>query len=65
MSTRNQFHHFADGDAHCWMEHDSSIMLKAVTDGDAVELSAEEARELAEALLAMARQLDDLDAPKK
>jgi hypothetical protein len=36
-------------------------MLKAGSDGDAVELSAEEAREVASALLAMAKRLDHLD----
>jgi hypothetical protein len=65
MSRRNQIHKFADGEVYCCLAQDLSIMLKAVTDGGAVELSAEEAREIAAALLSMAQQLDDLDKPKK
>lgn len=42
----------AKGDAYCWLEQDSSIMLKAVTkNGDPVELTRAEATELAAALL--------------
>jgi hypothetical protein len=64
MSDRHPFHKFADDEVYCSLEQDSCIMLKAVSDGDAVELSAEDAREIASALLAMAKQLDALDNPK-
>jgi len=46
----------SSGDAYCWAEQESSVMLRAVTKlGDPVELSAEEARELAHALLKAAK----------
>lgn len=46
-------------DVYCWLEANSSVMLKAVTQfADPVELSAEEARDIAEALLALADRLD-------
>jgi hypothetical protein len=47
------------GDACCWAEAGSSVMLKAVTkSGDPVELSAGEARGLANALLKAADAMD-------
>ena len=47
------------GDVYCWLEADSSVMLKAVTRfGDPVELSSDEAREIAAALLALADRLE-------
>lgn len=47
------------GDVYCWLEADSSIMLKAVTRfGDPVELSADEVRKIAMALLALADGLE-------
>jgi hypothetical protein len=61
MSNPNQVHRFADDEVYCFLEQDSYIMLKAASDGDAVELSAEEAREIASVLLAMAKRLDHLD----
>ena len=46
-------------DVYCWLEQRASIMLKAVTTfGDPVELGADEARDIAAALLALAQQLD-------
>jgi hypothetical protein len=46
-------------DVYCWLEQDSSIMLKAVTRfGDPVELSADESRAIAVALIALADRLD-------
>jgi hypothetical protein len=64
MNNPDQVHRFAGDEVYCWLEQDSCIMLKAGSDGDAVELSAEEAREVASALLAMAKRLDHLDNPK-
>ena len=50
----------AEGDAYCWAEQESSVMLKAVTKfGDPVELSAAEARLLA---LELKRLADEVDA---
>jgi hypothetical protein len=47
-----------EGNAYCWAEQDSSVMLKAVTKhGDPVELTKEEAIELAQALLKAAEQV--------
>ena len=54
----------SDGNAYCWAEQKSSVMLKAVTKyGDPVELSKKEAIELAHALLEAAAviDLDDRD----
>jgi hypothetical protein len=49
----------SDGDAYCWAEHESSVMLKAVTKfGDPVELTAAEATELAHALLKAAKAVE-------
>jgi hypothetical protein len=64
MSNHNPYHSFAAGEVYCSLEQDSCIMLKAVSDGDPVELSAEDAREIGSALLALAKQLDALDNPK-
>ncbi len=46
-------------DVYCWLEAESSVMLKAVTRyGDPVELVADEARAVAAALLALADRLE-------
>ena len=46
-------------DVYCWLEHESSVMLKAVTKfGDPVELTADEARDIALGLIALAERLD-------
>ncbi len=48
----------SDGDASCWLEQQSSVMLKAVTrQGDPVELDKSEAIELAHALLRAAERI--------
>ena len=48
----------SDGDAYCWLEQQSSVMLKAVTkQGDPVELTKSEAIELAHALLRAAERI--------
>ena len=48
-------------DVYCWLEQESSIMLKAVTRfGDPVELVADDARAIAAALLSLADRLDPL-----
>jgi len=50
-------------DVCCWLEYDSSVMLKAVTkSGDPVELTADEARAIAAALLMFAERLEPLPA---
>lgn len=50
-------------DVSCWLDQDSSIMLKAITSfGDPVELVADEARSIAAALLALADRLEPLHA---
>jgi hypothetical protein len=49
----------SDGDAYCWLEQKSSDMLKAVTKhGDPVELTKQEAVDLAHALLKAAEEID-------
>lgn len=46
-------------DVYCWLEQESSIMLKAVSrSGDPVELTADEARAIAAALLILAERLE-------
>ncbi len=50
---------FSDGEVHFWIEADSSIMLKAVTqEGNPVELGPNEARRISEALLKAAIELE-------
>ncbi len=46
-------------DVSCWLEQASSVMLKAVTRfGDPVELTADEARAVAAALIEIADRLE-------
>ncbi|MBX7104740.1 MAG: hypothetical protein K1X57_11710 [Gemmataceae bacterium] len=48
-------------DVYCWLEQESSIMLKAVTRfGDPVELVADEARAIAAALPNLAERMEPL-----
>jgi hypothetical protein len=64
--SNKQIQKFAGGEVYFWLEQDSSIHLKAVSaHGDPVELTADDAREIAAALIATAQRLDDLDSPKK
>lgn len=57
-SAEREFAQPAD-DVVCWLEYDRSIMLKAVTRfGDPVELTADAARDIAAALLALAERLE-------
>jgi hypothetical protein len=49
-------------DVYGWVEQESSVMFKAVTrHGDPVELTADQARSVAEALRTLADQLESLD----
>jgi hypothetical protein len=49
-------------DVQCWLDQESSIMLKAVTRfGDPVELTAREARAIADSLINLASRLDAED----
>jgi hypothetical protein len=61
MSDKYPLHEFADGDVYFWIEQETCIMLKAVTQADPVELTAKEARKIAEALLLVVKELEDLD----
>jgi hypothetical protein len=46
-------------DVYCWLEQDSSVMLKAVTRfGKPVELTAADSRAIASALLELAGRLE-------
>lgn len=48
----------SDGDVYCWAEQESSVMLKAVTKyGDPVELTKQEAVDLAHAILKAAEKV--------
>jgi hypothetical protein len=50
---------FSDGEILIWVEHESCVMLKAITShGDPVELFSEEVRELGETLIKMAAQIE-------
>ena len=60
MSIESKVQKFAGGDVYFWLEQDSSIMLKATSKGDPVELGADEVREIAAALIAMAQKLEAL-----
>jgi len=49
-------------DVYAWVGHDSSVMLKAVTQhGDPVELTADDARAIANALLELAARLESTE----
>jgi hypothetical protein len=49
----------SDGNVYCWPEQESSVMLKALTKhGDPVELTKEEAVDLADALLKAVEKID-------
>jgi hypothetical protein len=48
----------ADGDVCLWIDQDSSVHIKAVSEhGDPVELTEDEAEELGNALISMSQQL--------
>jgi len=52
-------HRFSDGEVYFWIEAGTSIHLKSITpQGDPVELSADEAREIATQLLECAEKLE-------
>ena len=58
MSAKPKIQSFAGGEVQFWIEQDSSIQLRAVSShGDPVELTADEAREVAAALIAAAERL--------
>jgi len=66
VSAKPDFHKFASGEVYFWLEKDSSIHLKAISPhGDPVELTANEAKQIASALISTAKKLDALDSPKK
>ena len=66
MSIESQVQKFAGGEVYFWLEQESSIHLKAVSGhSDPVELTADEARGIAAALIATAQKLDELDSPKQ
>jgi hypothetical protein len=66
MSNKRQIQKFAGGEVYFWLEQDSSIHLKAVSaHDDPVELTADEAREIASALISTAQKLDALDSSKR
>ena len=51
---------FSDGEIYFWREPGTAIHIKAVTSfGDPVELNASQAKEVAQALLRLAQQLDE------
>jgi hypothetical protein len=51
---------FADGELYFWLEEGNSIQLKAVSPlGDPVELTFQEAREIADRLLEMVRKAEE------
>ena len=55
-------HALCGGDVRFWLEQQSSDMLKAVSAGDPVEMTAGEARRLAQILLEIATKIDASDA---
>lgn len=56
----SNFFSTADALVYCWAEQQSSVMLKAVTpSADPVELTADEARELAAELSRLADEIDE------
>jgi len=64
MGTDEQIQKFAGGEVYLWLEQESSIQLKAVSGSDPIELTANEARKIAAALIETADRLDVIDLPK-
>ena len=62
MNNKFQLIKFEDGDVYMWIEQDSSIMLKAAVRkfNDPVELTSDAAREIGQALIRLADDLDRL-----
>lgn len=59
MDTDKDLVTLADGNIILWIDHESSLHLKAVTKfGDPVELNLEEANELCEVLKRLAERLE-------
>lgn len=59
LMTRTDDNLWQLGDVSLWVEQDSSIQIKAITGhGDPVELSPDEARRVADKLLAFADRAD-------
>ncbi len=59
MNQRDAAKTFSDGEIALWIEQGSSIHIKAASaHGDPVELTAEEARELAQQLLKFASMVE-------
>ena len=58
MNEKSEFFTLSDGEIAMWVEQQASIHLKAISpSGDPVELSAEEALELAQELLRLAAMI--------
>lgn len=56
----NMIKKISDGDITVWIEQETSIAIKAITEfNDPVELSGEEARELARTLIEYAEILEE------
>ena len=61
MADADRVKKFSDGEVRLWIEQESSIHIKAVTQyGDPVELTEHEAEELGKTLIEMARFLECL-----
>lgn len=60
MYKKTEIFKFAGDEVICWIEPGSGIMLKAIAYGgkDPVELTADEARNIAKKLIEMADKLD-------
>ena len=59
MDGETKLKKFADGEVYLWVEQESSIHIKAVTQhGDPVELTSHQAEELGRTLIEMAQYLD-------
>ena len=57
---------FSGGEVYFWIEQESSIHLKATSQyGDPVELTADEARDIAKGLNQVADQLDQTDNARR
>lgn len=65
MSSKQQVQKFAGGEVYFWLEQESIHLKAASGHGDPVELTANEARQIGSALIAMAQKLDELDSPKR
>ena len=62
MNANREIHEFADGEVVFWIEQETIHLKTVAQHGDPVELTENEAKRLAAALLEAVRQIEALDS---